>query len=76
MGMGFVSTLGPRYGSFQVYADGTLVRTRTAFGPQVVPMKVLCQVQWPADGAHTLTIVNEGTPTHSRLDVDGFLILS
>ena len=27
---------------------------------------------WPADGHHTLRIVNAGTAGHSRVDVDAF----
>ena len=76
MGIAFVSTVGQSYGTYQLYKDGALVQTRTAFAPLVVTKRVLYQAQWSADGAHTLEVVNEGTPVHPRLDVDGFLILS
>ena len=62
------------HGSARVYIDGVSKKTVNTQNPGgKLNQQVVYKYTWPADGWHTLKIVNLGTAGHPRVNVDGFL---
>jgi hypothetical protein len=56
-----------------VYVDGVLKATVNARSSSQRNRVIAYAAQWPADGAHTIRVVNLATSGHPRTTVDGFL---
>jgi hypothetical protein len=72
--IGVFGSRGPAYGEYSVYLDGVLVKTLDAQRPSRQHRALLFQKAFAGDAAwdfHSVKIVNEGSPGHPRLDVDG-----
>ena len=61
------------HGSARVYVDGVLKATVNARSSSQRNRVIAYAAQWPADGAHTIRVVNLATSGHPRTTVDGFL---
>ncbi len=61
------------HGSAKVYVDGVLKKTINTQASTKKDRLIVYKYGWPADGSHTLKIVNRATSGHPRLTVDGFL---
>ena len=61
------------HGSARVYVDGVLKATVNARSSSQRNRVIAYAAQWPADGAHTIRVVNLATTGHPRTTVDGFL---
>ena len=61
------------HGSARVFVDGVLKATVNAKSSSRKNRVIAYAAQWPADGAHTITVVNLATSGHPRTTVDGFL---
>jgi hypothetical protein len=68
----FVGTVGPSYGSADVYLDGVLISTVSEVAAPGVTRRVLFRYGWLDSGYHTLRFV---TNSSGRFDIDGFVVL-
>ncbi len=71
----WIGTMGPSYGSADVYIDGTLWKTVDCHASTATTREVLLRFGWDSLGTHTIKIVNLATAGHPRIDVDGFVYL-
>jgi hypothetical protein len=69
----WIGTVGPTYGSADVYVDGKYRATVDCHAATQSTKQVLFRYGWPDSGAHTIKIVTDGTAGHPRVDVDGFV---
>ena len=74
--LAWVTDEGPARGAARVYVDGALAATVETRSPTTRNRVVAYSFAWPADGAHTLRIVNLATGGHPAITVDGFLTQS
>jgi hypothetical protein len=72
--VGVIGTMGPGYGSFKEIADGKQVRTPSSYSSTTKYRQVITRWGWSESGNHTMKIVNNATPGHPKLDIDGFVI--
>jgi uncharacterized repeat protein (TIGR01451 family) len=66
----WVGTKGPDHGSADVFVDGKLVKTVNTNASKASERQTLYQKSFKKGGTHTLTVVNDGTAGHSRIDND------
>jgi alpha-tubulin suppressor-like RCC1 family protein len=68
-----VGTVGPEYGSADVYVDGAYVSTIDASAGSTLTRQTLFRSSQLDSKKHTLQIVNLGSAGHPRIDIDGFV---
>jgi hypothetical protein len=73
-GIAWVSPVGPTRGEAFVYVDGVLEATINLWAPAKGGTRVVFERSWLTSSAHTFRVVVAGTPGHTRVDVDGFLV--
>jgi hypothetical protein len=71
----WIGTIGPSYGSANVYIDGVLFKTVNCNASTTSTRQVLLKYGFGSVDTHTIKIVNVATPGHPRIDVDGFVSL-
>jgi hypothetical protein len=73
--LAMVATRGPAYGSVDVYVDGTFYKTLKCNSPTVMYKQVIFRysTQVLTNSTHTVRIVNDATPGHPQIDIDGFI---
>ena len=72
----WVTSTGPTHGSARIYVDGVYLQTVSTYSPTVHFRRIVWQHRFGSISGHTITIVNAGTPGHSRVDVDADVFLS
>jgi hypothetical protein len=73
-GVAWVSSKSRSRGSARVYVDGVLVKTVSLYASRPTARRVVFSTAWPTIGLHTIQIVVVGTPGHSRVDLDTFVV--
>jgi hypothetical protein len=76
LGIAWVSPTGPTRGTARVLIDGVdqpMVNLNT---PTAKARQVVFTISWPTAGTHTITIINQATAGHPRIDLDGLVTLS
>jgi GH25 family lysozyme M1 (1,4-beta-N-acetylmuramidase) len=74
-GISWVAYRGPNRGSAQVWIDGVLTATVSMYSSTYKAKQIVFAASWPANGTHTIKIVNLATAGHPRIDIDGFVRL-
>jgi hypothetical protein len=69
----WVAYKGPTRGSAQVWIDGVLTATVSLYASTTLSKAQVYAFNWPANGAHTIRVVNLATSGHARIDVDAFV---
>ncbi len=67
-----VMAKGPARGKFDVYLDGTKLRTVDTYAPTRQDRVVVFD-RWMAAGTHTVKIVNHATPGRAQIELDAVL---
>ncbi len=70
-----VSPRGPTRGAVKVYVDGKYAITVSLTRSTNQATVVVFARSWPVSGTHTVKLVVVGTAGHSRVDVDGFVVI-
>jgi hypothetical protein len=70
-----VAPRGASRGDVKVYVDGTYVSTVSLYRSSAVSQVVVFAQSWSTKAAHTVKLVVAGTAGHSRVDVDGFVVI-
>jgi subtilisin family serine protease len=70
-----VAPKGASRGDVKVYVDGAYVSTVSLYRSSAISQVVVFAQAWPTKAAHTIKLVVAGTPGHSRVDVDGFVVI-
>jgi hypothetical protein len=73
--LGWLSRLGPSYGSARVYIDGSLVKTINLNASTVTDRKLVFVRSWSAVGSHSIRIVVVGTSGHPGVVLDQIFVL-
>ena len=71
--VGWIGTIGPQYGSADVFVDGAYVTTVDCSAGSVMTRQASFSIGGLEDRNHTLKIVNLATAGHPRIDIDGFV---
>jgi subtilisin family serine protease len=70
-----VSPKGPTRGSMKVYVDGAYVSTVNLNRSSAQAQVVVFSKGWSSAGSHSVRVVDAGTPGHSRIDIDAFVVV-
>ena len=70
-----VAPKGASRGSAKLYVDGVYVSTVNLYRSVWKPRNVVAARSWTTAGKHTIRLVAVGTPRHSRVDIDAFLVI-
>jgi subtilisin family serine protease len=70
-----VSPKGPTRGSMKVYLDGAYVSTVSLYRSSFQAQVVVFSKGWATAGSHSVRVVDAGTPGHSRVDIDAFVVV-
>jgi hypothetical protein len=59
----------------KVYVDGVYVSTVSLYRSSFQAKVVVFSKGWASAGSHSVRVVDAGTPGHSRIDVDAFVVV-
>ena len=70
-----VAPKGVSRGKAKLFVDGQYVAMVNMHRTSWAPRNVVAARSWVTPGTHTVKLVAVGTPRHSRIDVDAFLVI-
>jgi len=73
--VGLVAPKSSSRGGVKVYVDGTYRTTINLYRTKSLARVIVYATSWATAGKHSLRLVVAGTPGHSRVDVDGFIVI-
>jgi hypothetical protein len=70
-----VAPKGPTRGAARIYVDGVLAATVDLHRPSTIERLVVFSRSWSTKARHEVRVVVVGTKGHSRVDIDGFVVI-